>query len=513
MDGAGDAGALYDLGINGDKISAVGNLENSSAQITIDALGKYVVPGFIDITNHSDTRLTLFKYPHLESLVMQGVTTIIGGNCGASLAPLGSREAIDAIRKWADPSEVNIDWATLDEFLNTVARLTPGVNFGTFIGYGTLRRGVIGNEVRPLTFEEKWAVKNMLRQGITEGAFGLSLGLAYGHEKISTTEEIIEIGKILQETGGIIKIHLRSEGSDLLASVNEAVRIGRETGVPIQISHLKAIGKKSWPYLRKALEFIEKINSSDGLQINFDVSPYHSTGSPLYLLIPHWARQGGFDELFKRIKNYPDKQRIIEALKSHTLHFDKILITSAKIKSIVGHTLAEVAEHSGLSPEEALLDTIRANEGRVTILGKTLSRKNTELEVENKNSFLASDGEGVSQEYAKSGNLIHPRSFGAFPHFWHYFVNDKKSLEPAEALKKITSGPAEKLGIEKRGALKRGNYADVVIFDPRLIKDRAGYKNPFSYPAGIEWVIINGQVVVERGRYLGVRVGKALKRQ
>lgn len=511
LDGTGSSPILSDIGIKGDKISDIGSLTNASADVTINASGKYVTPGFIDITNHSDTHLTLFKYPGLESLLTQGVTTIIGGNCGASLAPLGSKEAINSIRKWADPSQINIDWATVEEFLQKVDGMRPAMNFGTLVGYGTLRRGVIGDEARLLNLEEREKVKLLLRDGMNQGAFGLSLGLSYGHERVSTTEEIIEIARILENIGGIIKLHLRSEGKEILASVNEAVRIGRETNAPIQISHLKAIGKKAWPSLPKAMELINEARSS-GLKISFDVSPYGTTGSPLYLLIPAWARQDGFDNLFQKIGDPEERRKIIEALKLHTLHYEKILIMSAKTKTIVGKTIEELAQSSGMSPEETLLDTVLANEGRVTIIGRTISRKNVENSIEDKDSMIASDGAGYSEEAVGEGNLVHPRSFGAFAHFWHYLVTDKKMLAPQAAIKKITSAPAKIIGIEKRGILEKGNFADITIFDPQSFHDRATYKNPFRYAAGMEWVIVNGKMVVEQGKPLGIRAGKALRR-
>ena len=510
IDGTGKPPLLADVGIDGDRISAVGDLGHAAAAVTINAYGKIVSPGFIDITNHSDTHLTLFKYPKQESLVMQGVTTIIGGNCGASLAPLASRSALDAIKKWADPSEININWATVEEYLQTLEGLRPGVNFGTLVGYGTLRRGVIGDATRILNLEEREQVKFLLRQGAQEGAFGLSLGLAYGHERISSTEEIIEIAKVLRGTGKIIKIHLRSEGMETLASVNEAIRIGRETGVAIEISHLKVIGKKAWPSLSKALKLITRAKAS-GLDISFDVSPYRTTGSLLYLLIPWWARQGGFNELFRRIDDSIERKKIIQALQAHTLHYDKILITSARTKGIVGHTLAEVAEEGGFSPEEALVETVRANEGRVAIIGRTVSMKNTLLEMSDEGAIISSDGLGLSQDAQQLGDLVHPRSFGSFPRFLGKLA-PKLNISMPEAIRKITSFPAERLGIEARGIITKKNFADLVIFDPQLFQDRATYKNPFRYPAGIEWVIVNGKVAVGQGGITGERAGRILRK-
>lgn len=511
IDGSGEPPKTVDLGIDGDEISFIGNGVETRANTTINASGKYVVPGFIDITNHSDTHLTLFKYPYLESLITQGITTIIGGNCGSSLAPLASKNAINSIRKWADPSQINIDWATTAEFLTSMENFRLGVNFGTFIGYETMRRGVIGDEPRILNSEEREKVKFLLREGIKQGAFGLSLGLSYGHERVSTTEEIIEIARVLQENGGVLKVHLRSEGQEILASVNEVVRIGREIEIPIQISHLKAVGKKSWPYLKKALDLIEAARAS-GVNINFDVSPYRTTGSRLYLLIPAWARAGGLGELFKKLDDRVERQKVIEQLKIYTLHYDKILISSAKVNTVVGQTVAELAEKSGLSPEETLLNIVRANEGQVGIINPTVAPRNTALEIKDKNSLVASDGEGYSEEEIKSGKLVHPRSFGAFAHFWHLFVKKLMLVSPEEAVKKMTSAPAEKLGLQKRGVLKTNNFADIVIFDPETFQDHANYKNPFQYSTGVEWVIINGKIVIENGKLLGVKAGRVLRK-
>ena len=510
IDGNGTPMVITDVGIKGDKIAHLGNLDEKEGETVIQAAGKYVTPGFIDLTNNSDTSLTIFKYPRQESLLKQGVTTIIGGNCGSSLAPLANKNSLKAISKWADISEINADWTTMEEFLTSVGKLHLTVNFGTFVGYGTLRRSVVGDEIKTLNLEEREKIKYLLKEGIKAGALGFSLGLSYGHERVSSTEEIIEIARVLNDTGGIIKIHLRSEGAGILASVNEALRMGRETKVPIQISHLKAIGRQSWPHFKKALELIKTAKDS-GVDINFDVSPYSTTGSLLYLLTPTWARQGGFSELFKKINQPEERQKIIEQMKTYTLHYDKIIINSAKLDNLVGKTMAEIATYSGLGPEDALLETVLANEGRVKIIGRTLSVKNTELAIKDKNSFIASDGAGYSDEEIKSGSLVHPRSFGAFPHFWHHFVKNLKTASAEEAVQKITSGPAQKLKLWGRGAIINGNFADLVIFDPEKIKDRATYKNPYQYAEGIEFVVINGELAVKEGSITGLRTGRTLR--
>jgi len=511
LDGTGKPPSVQDIAIENGKIADIGALDRAHAKTEINVAGKYAAPGFIDITNHSDTHLTMFRYPAMESMVMQGVTTVIGGNCGASLAPLASGEAIRSVSKWADFSQIGINWAGMDEFLVAIERMRLGANFGTFAGYGTLRRGVVGDEARALSLEEKEKIRLLLGRALAQGAFGFSLGLSYGHERVSATDELIELVAPLAGGRGILKIHLRSEGAEILGAVNEAIRIGREAGVTIIVSHFKVIGRKAWPHAQKVLELIAYARST-GVNIWFDVSPYRTTGSPLYLLIPPWARRGGFSDLFGRIDSQVERKRITEALERHTLHYDRIRVIGAKHASLVGKTLAKIAAEMGMPPAEALLEIVRGNEGRVTILGRTVSNKNTLAAMQDANSLIASDGFALSQDAVQSGDLAHPRSFGAFPHFWHRMVNDLKALKPEEAIVKITGAPATVLGIPQRGVLAKGNCADIVVFDPRLIRDRATYQNPYRYPVGIEWVLVNGTIAVEQGKPTGARAGQVLKK-
>ena len=370
---------------------------------------------------------------------------------------------------------------------------------------------MIGSTVRALTQGEREKVKFLLANALDQGAFGLSLGLSYGHEAIASIEELIEIAHVVRAKGGILKIHLRSEGKGLLAAVNEVVRIGRETGAPIQISHLKAIGGKSWHMLTPALDIIHHARES-GLDINFDISPYAATGSSLYLLIPAWAREGGFTELFKRIDDPAERKKIIDTLKTYTLHANKILITSSPIKNIVGKTLEEVAENGGITTEEALLALVRTSQGRVSIIGRTLSIRNTKKEIADPNSFIASDSAGYADTASESGDLIHPRSFGAFAHFWHRFVHERALITPQEAIKKITSAPAEKLNLRHRGVLVKDYIADIAIFDPKLFRERNTYRDPYKYAIGMDWVLINGNPAVAQGAIAHARYGKIVKK-
>ena len=512
IDGSGEPRFEADIGIQGGIIKDIGRLGGANAKETIGATGRFVAPGFIDITNHSDSNGSLFQAPLQEASLTQGVTTILVGNCGVSLAPLASPEAIKSLGKWQDISQNNINWVNFGELLDELSRHELGVNVASMVGHNTLRRGIIGNEIRPLTLDELAKLQYLIEQSIREGAFGFSTSLSNSHEQVASTDEIIAMVKAVGSGGGIYKTHLRNESRDLLASINEAIRIGRETKVPVVISHIKAIGRGSWRFFSQAVRMIENARKSDGITIHFDISPYARTGSFLYLMLPSWTREGGFAEMFKRFRDPEARQKILEYLKQETFHFDKITIASAENKNLNGKTLAKIAEETKQPAEEVMLDVILASQGRTTVFGRTLAFKNVLLGVKTPLSIIASDGNGVSQEFIKSGKLAHPRSCGAFTHFLHYFIADKGAITWEEGVQKITSLPAQTAGIKNRGLLKPKYHADVVIFDPVAVRDMATYQSPFVLSKGVEWVIVNGRVAVANGKVTGVGAGQVLKR-
>lgn len=512
IDGSGSARFEADIGIQGGMIKDVGRLGNASAKKIIGATGRFVTPGFIDITNHSDSNGSLFQSPLQEASLTQGITTILVGNCGVSLAPLASKESIKSFGKWQDISRMNINWVSFGELLDELARHQFGVNVASLVGHSTLRRGVIGSEIRTLTLEELAKLQYLIEKSISEGAFGFSTSLANSHEQVATTDEVAAMAKVAGRLGAVYKTHLRNESRDLLASVNEAIRIGREAKVRVFISHMKAIGRRSWPFFRQAIRMIENARKTDGIMIHFDISPYARTGSFLYLMLPSWVREGGFPEMFKRFRDPETRKKILDYLKPETFHFDRITIASAEQKGLNGKTLQEIAAAVGQPAEEVMLDIILASHGQVTIFGRTLSFKNVLLGVKTPFSIIASDGSGVSQEFMKSGKLTHPRSYGAFTHFLHYFIGDKGAITWEEGVRKITSLPAEAIGFKNRGLIKPKYHADVVIFDYATIRDMATYQNPFAPSTGIEWVIVNGQVALENGKLTGAKGGQVLRR-
>jgi len=496
------------------KIKRIGKLKSAKALRIIDATGLYLAPGFVDINNHSDTFLTLFTIPSLESMLQQGITTILGGNCGSSLAPLVEADMLKSIQKWADISEINLNWLTFKEFLDELEKKEIGLNFASLVGHSTLRRGLLKEEFRALKPSELKIVKGMLEAALEQGAFGLSTGLVYSHAKVASTEEIIELAKTVKKYNGLYASHIRGEAEELLPAVQETIEIGKKTGVSIEISHLKAMGRSFWPNMREAIELVEKA-SQKGININFDIYPYTMTGSVLYILLPDWAAEGGKEVLLKRLKQPATRARIIKEMQEKKYYeYDKITVAISPIdKTFIGKSISEIAQAQNISVEEAVINMLVASEGRIITFLDTLSKDNIEIGLRHNLSFVASDGSGYNLGYyKKKRELVHPRCFGTFPRFLGRYVRDKGMFSWEEAIHKITGGPAQKLGLNKRGLIKKSYWGDFVLFNPQEIIDKADFENPYQYPKGIEYVLVNGEVAVENRVYTNKRAGKVLRK-
>lgn len=515
IDGSGkNPPQRLDVGIKDGEIARVGSLEEETANCEINAEGKFVIPGFIDVNNHSDTNWTIFRYPDQESMVTQGVTTIIGGNCGSSLAPILGEGSIKTLRKWVNLRDVQIDWDRMKEFLEFLEDNRPlRVNFGTLVGHATLRRGLIGEEIRPLKENELIILCRELERSFHEGCFGLSTGLVYTHARMAENEEIWKMAEIVKQYQGLIAVHLRGESDELIASVREMTELAVDTGVNLEISHLKAVGKKSWHLFERALEIIQEARNS-GANINFDAYPYSSSGPVLYTLLPHWVTEGGRDKLLKLLRERSTRSRVVAEMKKNKLNYAKIVIASSPLsKMLVNKSIEDIAEARITSPEEVIVDLVLASEDQCTVIVKLLGEKNVEKALADPNSIISSDGIGYSVFEAQSGNLVHPRCFGSFPRFLSHYVRDKKILTPSEAIHKATGLPAYKLGIKNRGIIQEGFKADLVILDWDRLCDKATLDKPFRYSEGINQVIVNGVVAVDKGELVpNVRSGEILRK-
>ncbi|MDP2587739.1 MAG: amidohydrolase family protein [bacterium] len=493
VDGTGVTRTQQDVYIKGDVIHGVGDYKKQNAELVIDANGKFVVPGFIDIQSHSDAYYTLFTVPFQNSLVQQGITSIIMGNCGSSIAPLIEPDAIKSIQKWADLSEVQINWQTLGELYQVLEKRGVPLNVGTLLGHSTIRRGLLREEVRDLTEEELKQFRKVVDDAMGEGAFGLSFGLAYSHSNFVTMQEMVEIGRIVQESGGYLAFHLRFDDDRFDQGVNEVIEVAKTAKVPVHISHLRANGSAAWPKLAGAIAAIDAA-TEQGANITFNVYPYAVTLSVLYNYLPEWFSRGGRKKLLERIKNKQLRERVVEEMQRQGYNYGGMLIAQApRNKSLAGKTINDMAIGSGLSIEETVLNTLLAADGQVIVMDSTLQEEQVRTLIKHPRSCIGTDAAGYDLRYR--GELVHPRSFGTYPRIVAYYVRDEKILSLEAGIQKMTSVPAAILGLQRRGVIKPNNFADVVIFDPATIQDQATTDHPYRFPTGIEHVLVNGQPV------------------
>lgn len=511
IDGTGKPMFIGDIGIKEDEIVKIGELHDESGEVEIDATDRFVCPGFVDVNNHSDTFWRIFSNPDLESMVYQGVTTIVGGNCGSSLAPLANADTIASVQKWADIRKSNVNWLTLKEFLDVAEKNELSINFGTLVGHGTLRRGLLKDEMRNLTEEELAMMKRMLFESLESGALGMSTGLIYTHAKLASKEELVELAKLVKEFNRVYTTHIRGEKEELINAVSEALEVAKNSGVKLHISHLKAMGEKNWKLMEEGLKLIEQAKES-GVDVTFDVYPYTNTGSVLYVLLPDWVSEGGRRAMLHRLKDPVLRAKAIDEMKKSSFDYSKVEIAVSPLnKTLARKSIAEIAESQGKSVEEAVMDTLIASEGMVITSMEVLSEENVEKAIIHPLSIISSNGAGYNLEHAQSGELVHQRNFGTFPRILSKYVAGKRLLSWEEAIRKMTFLPAEKFGLKKRGKLQEKYFADVVIINRDEIKDLATKENPYQYSKGVDFVLVNGKIVLSEGKYAGVKNGNILR--
>ena len=511
VDGTGKEKYLADVAVKDGKIAKIGKMKWTRGKKEIDAAGKVVSPGFIDMHNHSDSYWRLFLEPKLPSLVYQGVTTIVGGNCGASIAPLSSGKIIESVQKWADIKEVNVNWLSMREFREEMEKRKMGLNFATLVGHGTLRRGIIGDDMRRLADNELELFKNILEKSLEAGALGFSAGLAYSHEREAKWDELEAMLEVLKRHNKIFSLHLRDEGKDILSSLDKAIDLAGQTGVSLQISHFKVMGEKNWPLAEQALQKIEEAQKA-GIDVNFDVYPYTETGSVLYVYLPAWAAEGGKRMLLRRLKEKHLREKIVSEMKDiHEYPYEKAIVAISSLdKNLPERRISKIAEARGISAEEVVVDLLVASEGRVITLLECLDEENVRKAIAHPLSIIASDGSGYDINHKDTGEIVHPRCFGTFPRVLGKYVREEKLLTLEEAVKKMTSMPAKRLGFVDRGILQNNFEADIVVFDPEKIIDKSTIEDPYQYAEGVSEVVVNGKLVLEEGKMTGEMAGRFL---
>lgn len=493
IDGVESDGFLADVGIVGKEIRAIGKLGRADAKFVISADEKFVVPGFVDIQNHSDSYLTCLEIPSQESLVTQGITTIAVGHCGTSLAPLSKPGALKSVQKWRSLAGANLNWLDFEDFLRALRAYPLGLNILSLVGHATLRRGLMDDEVRPATREEIEISANLLNRSLESGAAGMSLGLVYAHEVDSAAEELQKLSRVVALKDKLLSVHLRSEGSHIPEALEEAVNLALQTKARLKISHFKIRGEQNWPLFEEVLGIIDRAYQK-GLDIFFDVYPYTTSWTVLYTYLPKWSYEGGRAAIMQNLKNPAKREKILTHLKDQNYDYDSVFVaTSETNPAFLGKTLGQIANNQEISAQEALLNVILGTNTQVIVFDHNLSPEILEIFLKHPLSVVASDGAGYDFVYSANYGFVHPRCFGTMPKFLS-MVRDKKLMSWPMAIKKITSRPAEKLGLKKRGTLAVGNFADIAIFDPRIIASKASYQNPYQEPDGIDYVLVNGKI-------------------
>jgi len=508
-DGIANEPFMGDVAIEGDKIVNIAEKINSSAENVYDLQGLTLTPGFIDLQNHSDSYWQIFDNPKFDSLISQGFTTLLIGNCGASLAPLLSSDALYSIQKWHSLEGVNINWQSFEEFVKELSKHKFACNIASLVGYSTLRRGVIGDQIRPLEKDELPAIKNALIQSLNSGAFGLSSGLSYSHEIIISELELFEMAKILKEKQVLFSVHLRSEGGEISESIDEVLDIARATEVEVKISHLKIRGENNWS---KFEEVVSKLDTAyyQGLKVHFDVYPYTSIWQVLYSYLPKWAIEGGRNTMLKHFSDPVLKNKILSYLNNSSVNFQQMYIASSgNSLNFVGKTVGQIAKNMGCSSEQAVLNIIENGGSEVLVFDHNLNPEQVKKLLNHPLSFIATDGGGFSTNI--KNRLVHPRCFGTSAKFLKQALeNSPENI--SSAIKKLSSGPAKKLKLKNRGEIKVGNFADLVALNEPGLQDLATYENPYQYSQGIQYVFVNGKAAILNGKSTTNLSGYVLKR-
>lgn len=474
----------------------------------IDASGMAVTPGFIDIHSHSDE--AMFVNSALESALHQGVTTVVCGNCGGASAPVLGLAATELERELAR-YEVERTWTSFGEYAAAVERNGTAINVCSFVGHGTLRMCVMGAEDRSATAGELSAMKALLASALAEGAVGLSTGLIYPPSAYGTTDEIAALAAVVHERGGLYASHIRNESDGLQGAVGEGIEIGRRSGVRVQLSHHKASGKANWGRVRESTALIERARA-EGLDVTADQYPYTASSTGLAVTIPNWVHAGGPLAMVGRLRDESVRVRIRDERVETGRNWAAIVIArAAKHPEWSGKSVADLSAAAGADPLEWTCRALIEHDGAIDIVHHSMSEDDVRYVMAKPYVAIGSDSRANAPYGALSFGKPHPRSYGTFPRVLGKYARDERVVSLEDAVRKMTSLPASRLGFVARGVLREGAAADVVVFDPDRVIDRATYDDPHRYPDGLVHVVVNGELALESGETTDARAGRFLR--
>ena len=519
IDGTGSPWYSGDVAIKDGRIAEIGPLMEASAADTIDAAGLVVAPGFIDMLGQSD--LTILVNPHLPSKIFQGITTEFTGE-GSSVAPLNDR-IIAADRISYEHLKITPDWRTLGEYFARLERQKIGINVGDYVGATQVRRMVLGDDDRQPTADELAKMKALVADAMRDGAVGVSTALEYPPAPYAKTDELVALASEAGRFGGIYATHMRSESNDILASIDETLRIGREGKLPVEIWHLKVAGKANWGRMPQVVAKIDSARRA-GVDIAADTYAYTAWFNSLSAMIPPWAHDGGTVKLIERLQNPATRKRIRHDMETpgswENNEWEEIrgpedvligAVQNPKLLPLQGKTLAEIARQRKADPIDALCDLLIEDQAYTSVAVFGMSEPDVLLALKQPWVSINNDSQGTAPDGILGQEHPHPRAYGTFPRILRKYVREEKQLRLEDAIRKFSSLPAQRMHLSDRGVLKAGMWADIVVFDPANVRDLATFAKPNQLSVGMRWVLVNGVPVIAQGKETGALPGKVLR--
>jgi len=515
VDGSGLPSFKGDLLVTGDRITSIGGTYDEAAALVLDVSGLVVAPGFIDIHSHSDYYLIID--PLGRSKVMQGVTTEVGGNCGYAAAPIKGDLLAERTKAYKEQFGITHDWSTLEEYFDRLSAGGISLNYAQLVGVNSIRASILGYEDREPTAGELDEMLKMISGALDAGAIGISFGLAYSPLSYAKRDELVAYAKLAAERGVPLSVHIRSEGDGLVEAVEEVLTIAKKTGVSLQISHLKAMWEKNWGKLDKVFSLIENA-IAEGVKVSCDRYPYLAANTSLQSILPGWVLAGGKEKTIDRLKDDGIRANISAELMEGKGgdYWDKVMVSRLVSKDnrwMEGKTITEISDSLGKEPLESYYGVLIDEELQADAIYVSMKEENLRRVLSKEYVMIASDAGTHSHNGPLGEGFPHPRGFGTFPMVLGKYVREEGLINLPTAIQKMTSWPADKFGLVERGRLEGGYYADIVVFDPRSISDRASYSAPKEYPAGIVYVLVNGDFAVKRGLHSGAKSGRILTKK